>query len=104
MIDSMLRDGLWCAFDDQHMGEGTDRMNEEYGVAREDADAWAARSHARAAAAWDAGRFDDEVIAVAGAAAQAATRSRSRVTRGSDPTPRRRASPGCARRSPTPGP
>ncbi len=64
MIDSMLRDGLWCAFDDQHMGEGTDRMNEEYGVSRQDADAWAARSHARAAAAWDAGRFDAEVTTV----------------------------------------
>ena len=64
MVDSMLRDGLWCAFEDQHMGEGTDRLNEEYGVSREDADAWAARSHARAAAAWDEGRYADEVVAV----------------------------------------
>ena len=64
MVDSMLRDGLWCAFEDQHMGEGTDRLNEEYGVSREDADAWAARSHARAAAAWDEGRYHDEVVAV----------------------------------------
>jgi acetyl-CoA C-acetyltransferase len=64
MVDSMLRDGLWCAFDDQHMGQGTDAMNEEYGVSRDSADAWAARSHARASAAWDQGRFDAEVVEV----------------------------------------
>src|SRR5262245_619335 len=61
MLDTLIHDGLWCAFDDQHMGQGTDDMNREYGVAREDQDAWAARSHARAAAAWDEGRFDEEV-------------------------------------------
>ncbi len=64
MLDVLIHDGLWCAFDDQHMGRGTDDMNREYGVGREAQDAWAARSHERAAAAWDAGRFDDEVIAV----------------------------------------
>lgn len=64
LVDTMLRDGLWCAFDDHHMGEGTDRLNAEYGVSRADADAWAARSHVRAAEAWEAGRFDDEVVAV----------------------------------------
>jgi acetyl-CoA C-acetyltransferase len=55
---------LWCAFDDQHMGVGTDDMNREYGVDRLAQDAWAARSHTRAAAAWDGGRFDDEVVPV----------------------------------------
>ncbi len=64
MLDTMIHDGLWCAFDDQHMGVGTDDMNREYGVDRRAQDAWAARSHARAAAAWDEGRFDDEVIPV----------------------------------------
>ncbi len=64
MLDTMLRDGLWCAFEDHHMGAGTDSMNAEYGVTREDADTWAARSHARAAAAWDAGVFADEVVPV----------------------------------------
>ena len=39
-------------------------MNREYGVDRRAQDAWAARSHVRAAAAWDEGRFDDEVVAV----------------------------------------
>ena len=64
MLDVMIHDGLWCAFDDQHMGAGTDALNREYGVDREAQDAWAARSHERAAGAWGAGRFDDEVVAV----------------------------------------
>jgi acetyl-CoA C-acetyltransferase len=64
MLDVMIHDGLWSAFDDHHMGAGTDVLNREYGVEREAQDRWAARSHERAAAAWDAGRFDDEVVAV----------------------------------------
>src|SRR5215831_113622 len=64
MLDTMIHDGLWCAFDDRHMGEGTDAMNREFGVAREDQDAWAARSHTRAAEAWASGRFADEVVPV----------------------------------------
>jgi len=64
MLDTMIHDGLWCAFDDRHMGEGTDAMNREYGVDRGAQDAWAARSHIRAAAAWEAGRFDEEVVPV----------------------------------------
>ena len=64
MVDTMLRDGLWCAFEGRHMGAGTDQMNEEYGVSREDADAWAARSHARAGAAWDSGGMTSEVVSV----------------------------------------
>jgi len=65
LIDAMIHDGLWCAFDDRHMGAGTDAMNDEYGVTRAMQDAWAARSHARAAAAWDEGRMAEEVVAVA---------------------------------------
>jgi acetyl-CoA C-acetyltransferase len=64
MLDTMIHDGLWCAFDDRHMGEGTDAMNREYGVARADQDAWAARSNLRAAEAWETGRFDGEVVPV----------------------------------------
>jgi len=64
LIDAMIRDGLWCAFDDRHMGSGTDAMNAEYGVTREEQDAWAARSHVRAAHAWDAGAMAEEVVAV----------------------------------------
>ena len=64
LIDAMIHDGLWCAFDDRHMGAGTDAMNREYGVTREAQDAWAARSHARASAARDEGRMAEEVVAV----------------------------------------
>ena len=64
LVDAMIHDGLWCAFDDRHMGSGTDEMNAEYGVTREEQDAWAARSHARAARAWEAGRLGEEVVAV----------------------------------------
>jgi acetyl-CoA C-acetyltransferase len=64
LIDAMIHDGLWCAFDDRHMGAGTDAMNDEYGVTRETQDAWAARSHVRAAAAWDQGRMEEEVAVV----------------------------------------
>jgi acetyl-CoA C-acetyltransferase len=65
MLDSMIHDGLWCAFDDRHMGEGTDAISAELGITREDQDAWAARSHQRARDAWDAGRLTDEVVPVA---------------------------------------
>ena len=64
MLDSMIHDGLWCAFDDRHMGAGTDAINAELGIGREEQDAWAARSHARAHDAWQAGRFADEVVGV----------------------------------------
>jgi acetyl-CoA C-acetyltransferase len=64
MLDSMIHDGLWCAFDDRHMGEGTDAINAELGITREEQDAFAARSHRLAADAWGAGRFDDEVVPV----------------------------------------
>jgi acetyl-CoA C-acetyltransferase len=64
MLDSMIHDGLWCAFDDRHMGAGSDEMNREYGVGREDQDAWAVRSHERAAAAWSDDRMADEVVPV----------------------------------------
>ena len=64
MLDTMLQDGLWCAFDDQHMGAGTDAMNRELGIGRQDQDAWASRSQARAAAAWARGAFAQEVVSV----------------------------------------
>jgi len=64
MLDSMIHDGLWCAFDDRHMGEGTDAINAELGVTRDDQDAWAERSHRRAHDAWESGRLVDEVVGV----------------------------------------
>jgi acetyl-CoA C-acetyltransferase len=64
MVDAMIHDGLWCAFDDRHMGEGTDAINAELGIDREAQDAWAVRSHRRAHDAWEGGRLAEEVVAV----------------------------------------
>jgi acetyl-CoA C-acetyltransferase len=64
MLDAMIHDGLWCAFDDRHMGSGTDQMNAELGISREEQDAWAARSHRRAHDAWESGGMGDEVVPV----------------------------------------
>ena len=64
MVDSMVHDGLWSTFTEQHMGEGSDEVNRELEIGREEQDAWAARSHQRAEKAWDAGVMADEVIAV----------------------------------------
>jgi len=64
LIDSMIHDGLWSSFLEQHMGEGTDEISAELGLTREDQDAWAARSHQRAHAAWESGRMVDEVVPV----------------------------------------
>ena len=64
LIDSMIHDGLWSSFRDQHMGEGTDEISAELGLTREEQDAWAARSHQRADAAWVSGRMADEVVSV----------------------------------------
>jgi acetyl-CoA C-acetyltransferase len=64
VVDAMIHDGLWCAFDDEHMGAGADRMNFEYGITRDAQDEWSAASHERAAAAWKDGRFAEEVVPV----------------------------------------
>ena len=64
MLDSLIHDGLWCAFDDRHMGQGTDEISAELGVGRQAQDAWSERSHRRAHAAWESGAAAQEVIAV----------------------------------------
>ena len=62
--DSMIVDGLWDAFNDFHMGETAERLADKYAISRAEQDAFAAESHAKAAAAWDSGAFDDEVVPV----------------------------------------
>src|SRR2546425_3404531 len=62
IVDSMIYDGLWSTFTDKHMGDTSDEVNTELGITREEQDEWSARSHLRAAAAWDQGRFADEVV------------------------------------------
>ncbi len=50
MTDLMVHDGLWCAFDNVHMASHGERVAQEYGLTREDCDAFAVRSQQRAAA------------------------------------------------------
>jgi acetyl-CoA C-acetyltransferase len=64
LVDSMIYDGLWSTFTEHHMGEDSDEVNAELEISREDQDAWSARSHRRAAAAWAEGRLAEEVVAV----------------------------------------
>jgi acetyl-CoA C-acetyltransferase len=64
LVDTMVHDGLWSTFTGQHMGESSDQVNTALEISRQDQDAWAARSHQRAAAAWASGRFAGEVVAV----------------------------------------
>jgi acetyl-CoA C-acetyltransferase len=64
LVDSMAHDALYCAFDRQGMGMATDAYNERYGLTREDQDAFAARSHQRAAEAAKNGVFDAEIAPV----------------------------------------
>ena len=64
LVDEMLRDGLWCAFDDCHMGSTAENIAREYEVSRADQDAFAAASQQKAGAAIAGGRFRDEIVAV----------------------------------------
>ncbi len=64
LVDVMLHDGLFCAFDHCTMGESSDAKNSQLGIDRATQDEWAARSHARALAARDAGIFADEIVPV----------------------------------------
>ncbi len=64
LLDSMRHDGLWSSFTEMTMGEASDRVNAELGIGREEQDAWAARSHRRAHAAWEGGLLAEEVVPV----------------------------------------
>jgi acetyl-CoA C-acetyltransferase len=64
LLDATVHDGLWCAFGDYHMGCTGDLVAERYGVSREEQDAWALRSHQRAAAARERGGFAAEIVPV----------------------------------------
>ncbi len=65
IVDSLILDGLWCAFDGVHMGTGTDKYAGQVGgLTREVQDDLAAKSHERAAAAQKEGRFTDEITPV----------------------------------------
>src|SRR5437588_9901021 len=64
MVDSMVHDGLWSTFLEQHMGESSDDVNRELEIGREEQDEWAARSHQRAHRGWESGALAEEVVPV----------------------------------------
>ncbi len=62
MIDTMINDGLWDAFNDYHMGITAENVVEKYGISREEQDAFAAASQQKAVAAQQAGHFDGQIV------------------------------------------
>ena len=64
VVDSMISDGLWCAFEQWHMGNAGEVVAEHYHVARDAQDDYAARSHQKAAKATDAGLFKEEILPI----------------------------------------
>ena len=64
LIDSMINDGLWCAFENYHMGCTGELVADEYKVSRSDRTNSLPTTHRKAAAAIKAGRFKDEIVAV----------------------------------------
>jgi acetyl-CoA C-acetyltransferase len=64
VVDSMIRDGLWCAFDDTHMGITAENVAERYGLTREEQDEFAAWSQQKAEKALKEDRFRDEIVPV----------------------------------------
>src|SRR3979411_729237 len=63
-IDAMINDGLWCAFEQVHMGNSGEVVAEHYRVGRAAQDEYAALSHQKAARATDAGAFRDEILPI----------------------------------------
>jgi acetyl-CoA C-acetyltransferase len=64
VVDSMVHDGLWCAFNDFHMGMTAENLCETHGLSRDELDAFAAESQRKAAEAMESGRFADEIVPV----------------------------------------
>ncbi len=64
LVDLMIKDGLWEAFNDYHMGTTAENLAEQYGLSREEQDAFAVASQNKAEAAVKSGRFADEIVPV----------------------------------------
>jgi acetyl-CoA C-acetyltransferase len=64
LLDAMIVDGLWEAYEDYHMGCCGENVAEKYGVGRQEQDEFALRSHQKAVAATKAGKFKDEIVPV----------------------------------------
>jgi acetyl-CoA C-acetyltransferase len=77
VVDAMIHDGLWCAFENCHMGNSAEYIAGKCNISRAEQDRFAAQSHQRAAAAWERGVFNTEVTPVTvGAGAKARTVAR----------------------------
>ena len=82
-VDAMIHDGLWCAFENWHMGEAAEHIAAKCGVSRAEQDRFAAQSQQRAAAAWERGAFQAEIVPVTvGSGAKAKSVSRDEGLRG----------------------
>ena len=64
LVDLMIHDGLWCAFNDYHMGYVGEITADKYGISRERQDQYAVKSHQKAVAAIKAGRFKSQIVPV----------------------------------------
>jgi acetyl-CoA C-acetyltransferase len=64
VVDAMIHDGLWCAFEDCHMGESAEHIAAKCDVSRAEQDRFATQSQRRAAEAWEKGAFDAEIVPV----------------------------------------
>jgi acetyl-CoA C-acetyltransferase len=64
VIDGLVKDGLTDVYNNYHMGNAAELCAKECGISREDQDNYAIESYKRSAAAWEAGKFNDEVVAV----------------------------------------
>ncbi|MCX7701477.1 MAG: acetyl-CoA C-acetyltransferase [Gemmataceae bacterium] len=64
LVDALIHDGLWCAFENWAMGEAAEHIACRYQVSREEQDRISVQSHQRAAAAWERGEFQEEVVPV----------------------------------------
>src|SRR6266571_1132204 len=64
IVDAVVHDGLWCAFENIHMGNEAEIIAEKFGVTREEQDRFSLQSHQRAAAATAAGRFKEEIVPI----------------------------------------
>ena len=64
LVDTMIKDGLWDAYNNYHMGTTAEIINDIWGITRKEQDEFAAASQQKACAARDSGRFDDEIVPV----------------------------------------
>ena len=84
VLDACVHDGLWCPFEEQHMGLAAEWIAREYGVSREEQDQFALESHQKAVAAQDKGYFEEEIVPV-----EVPQRKRDPILFDCDESPRR---------------